>query len=65
MYNLKITNGIHQAHGFKIGDKFQYTNPNGVKFENKIVVGFDENLKIYYDSNSPWFAVEPENCKKH
>ena len=47
--DLSVINGIQEAHGFKIGDLVEYTNPNGVTFAPRIVVGFvqEPEKRIY------------------
>jgi hypothetical protein len=65
-----VINGIQEAYGFKIGDKVEYTNPDGGKFGPHTVIGFvqnpTENLHgraVYIDFDSPWFPVEPLSLK--
>lgn len=51
---------------FKIGDLVTFTNDNGVKFENLVVIGFakPENEVgerfIHISTDSPWFPCKPE-----
>ena len=33
--------------GFKIGDRVEYTNDNGVKFDDEIVIGFANDANFY------------------
>ena len=67
-----VINGIQEAYGFKIGDIVEYTNPNGVKFKPRIVIGFVQNPDpnfipdntVYINSDSPWYPVKPPNLIK-
>lgn len=67
-----VINGIQEAYGFKIGDRVEFTNPNGLTFGPRKVVGFvqkpdpdflPENT-VYIDSDSPWYPVKPSSLKK-
>lgn len=67
-----VINGIQEAYGFKIGDEVEYTNPHGVKFGPRIVVGFVQNPDpdflpdntVYINSDSPWYPVKPSSLRK-
>lgn len=63
-----VINGIQEAYGFKIGDVVEYTNPQGVKFGPRKVIGFPENCslsgdRVYINSDSPWYPVEAKKLE--
>jgi hypothetical protein len=67
-----VINGIQEAYGFKRGDIVEYTNPQGVTFAPRIIVGFVQNpdpdfrpnATVYINSDSPWFPVDPASLRK-
>lgn len=67
-----VINGVQEAYGFKIGDLVEYTNPDGMVFAPRIVVGFVQNPDpsflpentVYIDSDSPWYPVKPSSLRK-
>ena len=69
----EITGGIQEAYGFKIGDIVEYTNPHGIKFGPRTVIGFVQNPDpdflpdnvVYIDSDSPWYPVEACALRKY
>ena len=44
-----VINGIQEAYGFKRGDTVEYTNPQGVIFAPRIIIGFIEPQKRIYN----------------
>jgi hypothetical protein len=70
--DLAVINGIQEAYGFKIGDKVEYTNPQGVKFGPHIVIGFVQNPDpdflpdntVYINKSSYWYPVKPSSLRK-
>jgi len=51
---------------FKIGDSVTYTNDQGCKFNNRLVIGFAKEVQswggfIHLDSDAWWFPVKPQN----
>ncbi len=67
-----VINGIQEAYGFKVGDKVEYTNLNGVVIAPRTIVGFVQNPDpdflpnntVYINSDSPWYPVRPESLRK-
>ena len=51
-------------HKFKIGDKVNYTNCNGVNWGEKTIIGTDTRTgqPTYYiaPTDTPWFSVREE-----
>ena len=69
----KVVNGIQEAYGFKVGEDVEYTNPQGVKFGPRRIIGFvpdpdpdflPDNL-VYINSDSPWYPVKVSQLKKY
>jgi len=68
----EVLNGPKEAHGFRVGDMVQYTNPAGLKFGPYKIVGFRVACQggtlprntVYINSSSPWYPVEPESLKR-
>jgi len=52
---------------FNVGDIVEYTNPNGVNWGEKTIIGLDERTgkPTYYiaPTDTPWFSVSEEGLK--
>ena len=63
---IKIKTGDIE-HKFKIGDKVNWTNSNGVKLGARTIIGLDArtNRPTYYldPIDTPWFAVDEEELE--
>ena len=46
----------------KVGQKVQWVNPYGIKWQSTIL-GFDKDGRVYFDDSAYWFGHDIEKSK--